>query len=407
MSDDRQLLLNLLLDRYERSKHYGAPGDSGRGVFLRCDRESLPDYWDEDRWQRRGELNQAAGALAALGLIRIQHARYSHDEIERVDLLLERVKQAYAEADRTPRRAQEEALAAVASAWAERWSEDWRRAFVRSLVSAVDAFQRLPAGFKPGESELLAEVCRVLDRLGPAGLPEEMPRRLFSQRVLGSSKRLEAMQARVIRVLREFWPTPLPSVDAEALAEVGILENPQQVLVAGPVAFQGLSVGAVGDAVGLPSSFIARSAIAALAAERVITVENLTSFYEVVSRLPPDTVAVYLGGYHSRPRRELLLKLHAVRPLAFYHWGDIDLGGFRICAHLQAKTGLPIRPLLMDVDTYLEHQANGMDFGDAYAKEIGALLDQGAFRPFHDTVRAMVSHRRRVEQESIPFRPMW
>lgn len=407
MSDDRQLLLSLLLDRYERSKHYAAPGESNRSISLRFDRATLPDYWDESRWQRRGELNHAAGALAALGLIRIQHARYSHEEIERVDLLLDRVEQAYAQANRSPRRAQEEALATVASSWAERWPADWRRTFVQSLVSAVDTFQRLPAGFKPGESELLDEICHVLDRLGPAGLSEEMPRRLFSQRVLGSSKRLESIQARVLRVLREFWPTPLPDVDAEALAEVGVLENPQQVLMAGPVSFQGLSVGAAGDAVGLPSSFVERSAIVALDAERVITVENLTSYYEVVSRLPPRTVAVYLGGYHSRPRRELLLKLDAARQPAFYHWGDIDLGGFRIFAHLQAKTGLPIRPLLMDVDTYLKHQANGMDFGDAYAKEIGALLDHAPFKPLHDTVRAMVSYRRRVEQESIPFRPMW
>ncbi|HWI50709.1 MAG TPA: Wadjet anti-phage system protein JetD domain-containing protein, partial [Symbiobacteriaceae bacterium] len=141
--------------------------------------------------------------------------------------------------------------------------------------------------------------------------------------------------------------------------------------------------------------------------DRVVTVENLTSFYEVVNHLPPRTVAVYLGGYHNRPRRELLLKLAASAPLSFFHWGDIDLGGFRILVHLKARTGLPIQPLLMDRETYLEHQANGMDFSTAYAKEVGALLDRPDFAPFRATVQEMVRCRRRVEQESVAFRPAW
>ncbi|HWI52626.1 MAG TPA: hypothetical protein VNT01_10850, partial [Symbiobacteriaceae bacterium] len=300
MSDDRQLILNLLLDRYERSRHYATPGESCRGIGLRFDRERLPDYWDETYWMRRDELNQAVGALGALGLVRIQYARDSREEIARVDLVLDQIEDAYRHANRTPRRTQEQALAAVASAWADRWPGDWRQTFARSIAAAVDGFHKLPAGFRPGEAALLEEICRVLDRLGPAGLQSEQPRRLFSQRVLGSSKRLEATQARVLRVLREFWPTPLPEADPEALAEVGILENPQQVLVAGPVTLDGLSVGAVGDAVGLPSSFVERCRVTTLAAARVVTVENLTSFYEVVNHLPPLTVAVYLGGYHNR-----------------------------------------------------------------------------------------------------------
>lgn len=45
-----------------------------------------------------------------------------------------------------------------------------------------------------------------------------------------------------------------------------------------------------------------------------------------------------------------------------------------------------------------------MDFGPAYAKELAALLDQPGFELFHETIRKMLQHRKRVEQESVHFR---
>lgn len=403
--NDLAHILNLLLDRYERSKHYQEPGGSARSIFLRFDRETLPDYWDERRWQRRTDLNQATRLLEAEGLVQVRSSRYSPHEIERVDLVLDRVDAAYQRVGRAPRRQLEEALAAVARSWAARWAGDWRHSFAQSMESGVAEYGKLPAGFKPGEQALLEDLCRTLDALGPAGLHPEVPRRLFSQRVLGDSKRFEAIQGRVVRVLREFWPTPLPEADRESLAEVGILENPGQVLLAGPVVLDDLSVAAVEDAVGLPSSFVERCSVTRLEADSVITVENLTSFYQVVQARLPRAVVVYLGGYHNRIRRQLLLKLAGASTLEFWHWGDMDLGGFRIFVHLQERTGLPLKPLMMDRATYLDHCARGMDCTPAYLRELAGLLGQTAFAPFQETIQEMLGRKKRVEQESVTFEP--
>lgn len=402
MSGDGELILNLLLDRYERSRHYQAPGESPRGVFIRYDPQTLPDYWDEQRGERRAELNVASGHLAARGLVVIRRSRYSREEIERVDLNLERVAEAYLAAGRVSRREQEAALAKVAAEWAERWP-DWRAGFARAVVDAVASGNRLPVGTRFGGAGLLAELCRVLDQLGPNGLSVEVPRRIFSQRVLGSSKRLEEIQAAVIGVLREFWPEPLPEDDREALAEVGILANPQHVFVAGPVVLDGVNVGAIGADVGLPAVFVDRCRVSSLAADQVITVENLTSFHQVVGRLPRRTVAVYLGGYHNRIRRAFLLKLAAAAKIRFRHWGDIDLGGFRIFAHLRRQTGLSMEPMLMDVDTYRQYAAGGMSFPNAYARELTKLLTREEYAQFIPLITEMLDLRRRVEQEAVDF----
>lgn len=401
---DQRLILGLLLDRYERSRHMRAPGQSPRGIFLRYDRSSLPDYWDERRAERRLELNAATEALADRGLVSIRRSRYSAAEIERVDLNLERVAQAYQEAGRTPRRAVELQLAEVARRWAERWgTADWRGLFAATVAEAAQSGSRLPGGLPAAEPAVLDELCRVLEHLGPHGLPREVPRRILSQRLLGASKRLEELQPRLARCLREFGPPGLPDSDRALLAEFGIVENPQYVYLAGPVRLGGIDLGEVGTDLGLPTALIDRCRVEAVQADQVLTVENLTSFHQVVAALPARTVAVYLGGYHNRVRRELLRKLAEAGVSRFFHWGDIDLGGFRIALHLAGRSGLPIRPLLMDVQTYRRYASAGMEFDDRYARELAAAQAEPAYAAFRPVIQEMLQHRRRVEQEAMDF----
>jgi len=400
MNGDAQRILNLLLQRYERSKHFRAPGESARGVFLKFDRDTVPEYWDEHNGQRRADLNVAVGQLVARGVLSVRASRYSRDEIERIDLNLDRLEGAYELAGRASRREHEQALAAVAAEWARRW-DGWRAEFVQAVVAALESGARLPAGLRPAESELLTDLCRALEALGPSGLPGELPRRIFSQRSLGFSKRLEEIQGSLLRVLRDYWPVPLPDDDREALAEVGIVANPQHVLVAGPVVLDGLDVGAVGTDVGLAASFVGRCRVTALSADRVVTIENLTSFHQFVEKLPERTVALYLGGYHNRVRRQFLLKLAAGGIRRIQHWGDIDLGGFRIFAHLARETGLALEPLLMDVETYRTYAPQGIAFGDSYATELERLLDRAEYEQFWPVITEMLHLRKKVEQEAV------
>lgn len=406
MSRDVELILNLLLDRFERSKHYRTTGASNRGVFIRYDQATLPDYWSEAQGQRRDELNAATRLLEAEQVVRVHLGRYSRNEVERVDLNLDALDRAYEMAARTPRRWREETLAAVAESWLLRWPEpaDWRHRFAEAVTVAVEQFGRLPAGLRPGQADLLQDLFRVADALGPDGSTYEVSRRIFSQRVLGDSKRFEAIQGRLIRVLHEFWPSPLPEADHEVLAELGIVENPQHILLAGPVELDGLDVALTGAGLGLPASFVDRCAVTGLGANRVITIENLTSFHQVVAALPPRTLALYLGGYHNQSRRRLLLKLARAGINRFFHWGDIDLGGLRIFVHLQEQTGLQLEPMLMDLQTYRQYASGGLPFAEPYARELAVLLTNRSFEPFWPVIQEMLVRRRRVEQESVDFR---
>lgn len=64
--------------------------------------------------------------------------------------------------------------------------------------------------------------------------------------------------------------------------------------------------------------------------------ENLTTFHELAGRRPEEAILVYTGGMPSPSwKRAYGLFLNALPQHAtLHHWGDIDVGGFRIASHI-------------------------------------------------------------------------
>ena len=86
---------------------------------------------------------------------------------------------------------------------------------------------------------------------------------------------------------------------------------------------------------------------------KVITIENLTSFHTFNNK---DMFIIYLGGYHNNIRREFIKKIYSQNPkVNFYHFGDIDAGGFYILEHLKQQTGVNFIPYKMDIETLKEY----------------------------------------------------
>lgn len=77
----------------------------------------------------------------------------------------------------------------------------------------------------------------------------------------------------------------------------------------------------------------------------ILTVENKTSFCRFEKE---DYSAIYLGGYASRHQVELIRRIYAENPRCeFWHFGDIDVGGFLIHQHLCNATGIFFRLFCM------------------------------------------------------------
>ena len=71
--------------------------------------------------------------------------------------------------------------------------------------------------------------------------------------------------------------------------------------------------------------------------KRIVTVENLTSFHNYgAAKQESDDFVIYLGGFHNSIKRDFIKRVDYCNPgTKFFHFGDIDAGGFYILQHLR------------------------------------------------------------------------
>lgn len=86
----------------------------------------------------------------------------------------------------------------------------------------------------------------------------------------------------------------------------------------------------------------------------------------------------------------------------FWHWGDIDYGGFRIFVHLRDNCLPDLKPLHMDTATLVNYRAYGLPFSKQYARKLRRLAADARYRIFHPLLDHMLEHNLCLEQECVP-----
>ena len=132
---------------------------------------------------------------------------------------------------------------------------------------------------------------------------------------------------------------------------------------------------------------------------KVITIENLTSFYEYKD---DDALIIYLAGFHNHTKRMLLKKIYSKYPnVKYYHFGDIDIGGLRIFNHLVESTGIPFIPLKMSVKELKDESNNLKELTLNDKKSLDLMLTDNRYIMFIDVMKYMKEHNVKLEQENL------
>ena len=232
-------------------------------------------------------------------------------------------------------------------------------------------------------------------------LKHEVLERVFSVRVLKDSKGFEKIRSKILMILRRYYAFEEMD-DDELLASYNVIKNPAQLIVKGKgTLFIGSSVVHLSDFADgfiISSRQIERIQQIDIPEKMVVTVENLTSFYECIDDC---AMFVYLGGYHNSVRRQFLLKIASLYPeLSFSHFGDIDAGGFMILNHLKEKTGIDFKAVCMDQDTLIKHHDKCHPLTSEDVKRLSRLKDDQCFK---DVIEYMLDHNIKLEQENVCF----
>lgn len=403
-------ILHQLLDSYEKSNQYRGTASGQRRLFFRFSAKTLPDYYSERSSQAREKINAELTAYERQGLIQLIWVRFEEGhELAKVAMSPEQVELVYAHLGREPRLAVEKETLARIQYWQQTVVTPWISDFLVAMAARVEQHQSLSPYLESSDLALTDQVMRAL--VGLATLSEETPERVFSLRVLGYSKSFRGLRGRVVHILRDYFPQAQEYLDEDPkgrtlLAELGLVDNPQHLYLSGPLVLSNdgteLDLNPIKPAIGLPIAFVEHAEPMCCTAQAVLTVENLTSFYQAAQAYP-QWLVIYLGGFHNRPRRELLQKLHALvgDTVPFYHWGDLDWGGFSIFVHLRRRTGIPFAPYLMDLETLTRWEEHAVAFEESYARRLDALLADADYQPFHELIQYMLARGIRLEQESI------
>ncbi len=129
----------------------------------------------------------------------------------------------------------------------------------------------------------------------------------------------------------------------------------------------------------------------------ITTIENLTTFYDYIGK----GCIIYLGGFPSRSQISILNKIKEVCN-SFYHFGDIDYGGYLILDNLISNLNININTINMDLKTLINNKKYLSHFNDdKYIEKLYSLLDKPNLVKYYNSIKYMIDNRVWLEQESF------
>ena len=229
-----------------------------------------------------------------------------------------------------------------------------------------------------------------------------MLKRDFSVKYLGDSKLFESVQGKIIKIIKDFDSNTYDS-DEEVLAAYNIVKNTSYAILKNKLIFKlndcVIDLDKLGFEYSLSDEMIGSLEIINSDVTKVITVENLTSFYALDDK---NAVIIYLAGFHNHTKQALLKKIYTYYPNAeYYHFSDIDAGGFWIYQTLKEKTGIPFIPFRMNVQELIDNKNNLKKLTENDKKRLNKMLLDSRFEVFKDTIEYMLANNFKLEQEVL------
>ena len=380
-------ILNSLLDKYEKSKSF--TGDNKvRQSFCLTVKSLFPEYEDQSDFETFQKVNEAIDFLVKQQLITatINRARVC----SKVCLVEENLEAIYIYLNRLSKRAVNQSLLQLLEAYADR--NPVLKCFCQEQAQRIQSNK--PVSFFNDDISDFENLLRALDEV--MKIEKETFIRDFSVRVFRDSKVFERLSQRVIGILFEYGDFPEKE---QVLSELNLIKNPTYVNCKGAavieLAGQALDLNRLTGDLAISSAMLADVNQITITGKSVMTIENLTSFHRVNQ---PDTLMIYLGGFHNQIRRDFVRKIADHNPeVSFFHFGDIDAGGFYIFEHLRQQTGVDFKPYHMDRETLLQYRRYTKKLTENDRKRLKKLVC-GRFK---DVIDYMLEHDCKLEQEAI------
>lgn len=398
-------ILQTLLDSYERSRLSRGENEVAVHIAFPITPKTMPIYFDENSLAYE-EIHGTAGHLEEMGYTcSVWKGGKKNHILQKIVLCDEKVDEIYRHLGRVPEKQMQQAQLAVLQELKTECSTPVARNFICWLMKRLEQGKTVKEYLNLDDTEGSRRLIRAIHKIETN--QKEIYIREFSVQCFGDSKELEKKSGLIGKIFRRFSDDMEDMDNDVILAEYGIYRTPNYVYVKGsgrlrigtPEAYD-IDLRSLCQGIGLSGEDLdGLEWKRDVSVKRIITIENLTTFFRWEE---PDSVLIYLGGYHNAVRRKFLQKLYQVFPEAeYFHFGDIDVGGFEIYEDLCRRTGIPFTTYKMGISELEQYEQYTRELTENDRKRMDSLLNNEAYENVWPILRYMKEHGKKLEQESI------
>ncbi|MGM9603031.1 MAG: Wadjet anti-phage system protein JetD domain-containing protein [Faecousia sp.] len=410
MEHDEEIL-NLLLDRYERSGHCLPGKQSNKRIALTMRPKEYAVYTDND--PKVQEINSIVLAMANEGLVSFAWRKgYENWLLDKVYLELGRLSDAYARVNRIPLVVTAQTLLQLIQLAQEQITTPWKCQFLSDEYTKLCEKLR-PSPLLPQDSILAEAILKVLAYTEQG--PELM--RVISTNCFQNSKYLEKnLVSKLVSIAKAYEPELMKYrameedvlSQNEVLKQIGILTYPEIYEMHGCISLvlaeAVVDTGAFGGGFCLQSENVDSLLKLQLGGTKtVLFVENRTNYRRLVlNGGMKDTLIVFHGGFYSQAKRNFFRVIadNLSTSIEVKFWGDIDLGGFLMFTRLKRDLFPELVPYRMDQGEYETYKAFGIERSATYLELLRQRMTDGSFDLiFNPVAESILAYGRTVEQE--------
>lgn len=391
MKNYRKEILEYFIKSYENSAYGNGLSPSPRRITFDLNKK-YPDYGGSRFYELTEEIEKVAFQLYEEGLVEFSNKSiYGKRKLEFVNNE-KNIEKIYHELQRKSLKEKKEKYLL----YLEKYDDSFLTEFYNVIKKKVQNNKGLAPYLKTNDVEDLENVMKILQ--GMKNQEEEISFRKFSEKVLGDTKKLEKYKNKIYHIIKDFYDDSIENVD-DAFELFYIRKNPAYVYLKGNAIFQinnqVIDLNEMNHYFVLPSSCIKDLKIKRMDAKQVMTIENLTSFHDVSLK---DTFFIFTNGFHNHAIEAFLKCLYDFlgEKVLYFHFGDIDAGGFHIYESLIKKTQIPFQTYKMNVDMLKKYKAYTKPLTENDRKRL--LLFE---KRHQEVIGYMLKHNVKLEQEII------
>lgn len=389
MKKYKEIILNRLLDKYEKSKSFAGINVVNQSFAIQLEKE-FEEFVDDANIAEIQAINNAASELAEAGFVALKLKK--NGLLSSVMLNMNELESIYKFLKRKPKSYINDELSRLLYKYCGK--NDILKAYCTNQLKRLENNKNVD--HFGGNLTTFENVLKAVSAL--TEVDRETYQRDFSVRLYGDSKQFEKLRSTVVSILFEYGDFPEKET---VLEDLNVVRNPGHVYFKGcgrvTIDGQCLDFSKLPGDIAISSSLLNDIDWILVEGDSVVTIENLTTFN---SYKPDGELVIYLGGFHNTVRREFIKKLYADNPdVNYYHYGDIDAGGFNILLHLRRMTGVDFKPFNMDVATLKKYFDFTRKLTDNDRKRLKKLLDS----EFNEVISFMLDNDCKLEQEAVEY----